>query len=36
MDFPLPSLTGQPGAGAKVDYQWVTDYGALSQHENAL
>ncbi|WP_447745436.1 fimbrial biogenesis chaperone [Pseudomonas nicosulfuronedens] len=36
MDFPLPSLTGQPGAGAKVDYQWVTDYGALSQHESAL
>lgn len=36
VDFPLPSLTAQPGAGAKVDYQWVTDYGALNQHESAL
>jgi chaperone protein EcpD len=34
VDFPLPSLTGQPGGGAKVNYQWVTDYGALSQHES--
>lgn len=35
-DFPLPGLTGQPGGGAKIDYQWVTDYGALIQHEAAL
>ncbi|WP_440468175.1 molecular chaperone [Pseudomonas sp. YH-1] len=36
VDFALPSLAGLPGAGAKVDYQWVTDYGALNQHESAL
>jgi len=36
VDLPLPGLTGLPGAGAKVDYQWVTDYGALSQHESTL
>lgn len=36
VEFPLPGLTSQPGAGAKVDFQWVTDYGALSQHESTL
>ncbi|MFS2124597.1 molecular chaperone [Pseudomonas sp. Pseusp97] len=36
VDFPLSTLTAQPGAGAKVDYQWVTDYGALNQHESTL
>lgn len=36
VDLPLPGLAGQPGAGARVDYQWVTDYGALGQHESAL
>jgi chaperone protein EcpD len=36
VDFPLSTLTSQPGAGAKIDYQWVTDYGALDQHESTL
>lgn len=36
VDLPLPGLAGQPGAGAKVDYQWVSDYGALDKHETAL
>ena len=36
VDLPLPGLAGQPGAGARIDYQWVTDYGALSQHESPL
>lgn len=36
MDFPLRTLTSQPGAGSKVDYQWVTDYGALNRYEAVL
>lgn len=36
MDFALPTLTAQPAAGAKVSYQWVSDYGALAQHEASL
>lgn len=35
-DFPLPGLTAQPGAGSKVDFQWVSDYGALNQHESTF
>lgn len=35
-DFPLASLAVQAGAGAKVSYQWVSDYGSLTQHESAL
>jgi chaperone protein EcpD len=36
VDLPVPGLAGQLGAGTKIDYQWVTDYGALNQHESAL
>lgn len=36
VDLPLPGLAGQPGAGAKIVYQWVSDYGALDKHETAL
>ncbi|MBD9516408.1 molecular chaperone [Pseudomonas sp. PDM22] len=35
-DIPLPTLTAPPGAGARVDYQWVSDYGALNKEEASL
>jgi chaperone protein EcpD len=28
-DFVLPGLNAMPGAGAKVNYEWVSDYGAV-------
>ncbi len=36
VDFPLAGLKTAPKAGAQVDYQWVSDYGALNKHETTL
>ncbi|MBD9516405.1 molecular chaperone [Pseudomonas sp. PDM22] len=36
VDIPLRTLTGQSVVGAKVDYQWVSDYGSLNKQEAAL
>ncbi|WP_095147878.1 molecular chaperone [Pseudomonas sp. Irchel s3a18] len=32
-DFALPGLSAMPGAGAKVSYEWVSDYGAVIKQD---
>lgn len=36
VEFPLSNLQGPATAGAKVDYQWVSDYGALEKNDATL
>ncbi|QEY75302.1 fimbrial biogenesis chaperone [Pseudomonas denitrificans (nom. rej.)] len=36
VDIPLRGVTSLQGAGAKVVYQWVSDYGSLNKQEAAL